>query len=176
MPRFEAVLLDFANTVVQFDRPQIEAIHVDLAAFLSRSFAPIDARALGEVMDEVCVMAPLSEDKRELTPLEQMRRVLQQAYDRFDVRTPRAGYFAEWAPPNFRTAPCLAVLAMLALVVLADFLLNVRLSPYFLDPWTLSDASFNFTERAIVALPMALLIIMGEIKNVSGSLRLSSHI
>jgi putative hydrolase of the HAD superfamily len=82
MPRFEAVLLDFANTVVQFDRPQIEAIHVDLAAFLSRSFAPIDARALGEVMDEVCVMAPLSEDKRELTPLEQMRRVLQQAYDR----------------------------------------------------------------------------------------------
>jgi rhamnose transport system permease protein len=59
--------------------------------------------------------------------------------------------------------------SLLALVVLADFLLNTRLSPYFLDPWTLSDASFNFTERAIVALPMALLIISGEIDISVGS-------
>jgi rhamnose transport system permease protein len=59
--------------------------------------------------------------------------------------------------------------SLLALVVLADFLLNIRLSPYFLDPWTLSDASFNFTERAIVALPMAFLIITGEIDISVGS-------
>jgi rhamnose transport system permease protein len=43
------------------------------------------------------------------------------------------------------------------------FLLNTQLSPYFLDPWNLSDATFNFTEKAIIALPMALLIIAREI-------------
>jgi rhamnose transport system permease protein len=58
---------------------------------------------------------------------------------------------------------------LLGLVVIGDFLLNIRLSPYFLDPWTLSDASFNFTERAIMALPMALLIIAGEIDISVGS-------
>jgi HAD superfamily hydrolase (TIGR01549 family) len=82
MSRFQAVLLDFANTVVQFDRPQIEAIHVALAAFLSETVGPIDSPALGAVMDRVCVLQPLSEDKRELTPCEQMRRVLQEAYGR----------------------------------------------------------------------------------------------
>jgi rhamnose transport system permease protein len=51
----------------------------------------------------------------------------------------------------------------LALVVAADFALNVQLSPYFLSAETLSDVSFNFTEKALVALPMALLIIAGEI-------------
>src|SRR5579863_3630377 len=51
----------------------------------------------------------------------------------------------------------------LALVVAADFALNVQLSPYFLSTETLSDVSFNFTEKALVALPMALLIIAGEI-------------
>lgn len=58
---------------------------------------------------------------------------------------------------------------LLGLVVIADFLLNTRLSPYFLSPWTLSDASFNFTERAIIALPMAFLIISGEIDISVGS-------
>src|SRR6202167_2348812 len=51
----------------------------------------------------------------------------------------------------------------LALVIVADFALNVHLSPYFLSTETLSDVSFNFTEKALVALPMALLIIAGEI-------------
>jgi rhamnose transport system permease protein len=51
----------------------------------------------------------------------------------------------------------------LALVVAADFVLNVHLSPYFLSSETLADVSFNFTEKALVALPMALLIIAGEI-------------
>ena len=37
------------------------------------------------------------------------------------------------------------------------------MSPYFLSVDTSSDATFNFTERAIVALPLALLIIAGEI-------------
>ncbi len=53
--------------------------------------------------------------------------------------------------------------AALAAAVLATFALNAVASPYFLDPLTLSDATFNFTEKAIVALPLALLIVAGEI-------------
>jgi rhamnose transport system permease protein len=52
---------------------------------------------------------------------------------------------------------------MLGLVLIFEFVFFASASPYFLDVWTLSDASFNFTERAIVALPLALLIIAGEI-------------
>jgi rhamnose transport system permease protein len=64
---------------------------------------------------------------------------------------------------------------LLVLAVLADFALNAYLSPYFLNPWTLSDASFNFTEKAIVALPLALLIIAGEIDiSVAGIIALAS--
>ncbi|HJS85308.1 MAG TPA: ABC transporter permease [Acetobacteraceae bacterium] len=51
------------------------------------------------------------------------------------------------------------LLVFLALVVF----INVRLSPYFLDWSNISDATFNFTEQAIVALPMTLLIIAGDI-------------
>jgi HAD superfamily hydrolase (TIGR01509 family) len=80
--RLQAVLLDYANTIVQFDRPQIEAIHGALAAHLSRTVAAIDARTLGVVMDRVCVAQPLSEDRREITPHEQMRRIVQEAYER----------------------------------------------------------------------------------------------
>ena len=43
------------------------------------------------------------------------------------------------------------------------FFLNVQASPYFLDPWNLSDATFNFTEKAMIAFAMALVIISGEI-------------
>jgi hypothetical protein len=42
---------------------------------------------------------------------------------------------------------------MLAAVLVAEFVLFASISPYFLDVNTLSDATFNFTERAIVALP-----------------------
>jgi rhamnose transport system permease protein len=51
----------------------------------------------------------------------------------------------------------------LALIIAVDFALNMHLSPYFLSTETLSDVSFNFTEKGLVALPMALLIIAGEI-------------
>lgn len=53
--------------------------------------------------------------------------------------------------------------SMLALVLVLEFVLFSTVSPYFLDVNTLSDASFNFTERALVALPLALLVIAGEI-------------
>lgn len=51
----------------------------------------------------------------------------------------------------------------LAAALAVDFGVNAAMSPYFLDPYTLSDAAFNFTEKGIVALPMALLIIAGQI-------------
>jgi rhamnose transport system permease protein len=53
--------------------------------------------------------------------------------------------------------------SMLALMLVLEFVLFSAISPYFLSIDTLSDATFNFTERAIVALPLALLIIAGEI-------------
>jgi rhamnose transport system permease protein len=53
--------------------------------------------------------------------------------------------------------------SMLAVVVVLEFIVFSAISPYFLSVDTLSDATFNFTERAIVALPLALLIIAGEI-------------
>ncbi len=40
---------------------------------------------------------------------------------------------------------------------------NTFLSPYFLDVYNLSDATFNFSEKAIIALGMALLILVREI-------------
>jgi len=48
-------------------------------------------------------------------------------------------------------------------VAVVIFFLNVQASPYFLDPWNLSDATFNFTEKAMIAFAMALVIISGEI-------------
>ncbi|HET8726579.1 MAG TPA: ABC transporter permease [Alphaproteobacteria bacterium] len=51
------------------------------------------------------------------------------------------------------------LLGLLALV----FVVNSLTSPYFLDPYNLADSTFNFSEKAIVALPMALLIIGRDI-------------
>lgn len=48
-------------------------------------------------------------------------------------------------------------------VAVLIFIANSLASPYFLDAWNLSDATFNFTEKAIIAFAMALLIIAGEI-------------
>ena len=52
---------------------------------------------------------------------------------------------------------------LLVLVAIAIFVLNSFASPYFLNAWSLSDLTFNFTEKALIALAMALLIIAGEI-------------
>jgi rhamnose transport system permease protein len=52
---------------------------------------------------------------------------------------------------------------LLVLVAIAIFIINSFASPYFLNPFSLSDATYNFTEKALIALPMALLIIAGEI-------------
>lgn len=52
---------------------------------------------------------------------------------------------------------------ILALLLIGVMIMGTVISPYFLDMWTLSDATFNFSEKAIVALPMALLILTREI-------------
>mgnify|MGYP001104070011 CR=1 FL=1 len=48
-------------------------------------------------------------------------------------------------------------------VAVLIFIFNSLASPYFLDAWNLSDATFNFTEKAMIAFAMALLVISGEI-------------
>ncbi|WP_439562874.1 ABC transporter permease [Roseinatronobacter sp.] len=53
--------------------------------------------------------------------------------------------------------------SLLLAVAVMIFFLNSMASPWFLDPWNLSDATFNFTEKAMIAFAMALLIISGEI-------------
>lgn len=53
--------------------------------------------------------------------------------------------------------------ALLLLIAIAIFVANSFASPYFLNPWSLSDATFNFTEKAIIAFAMAMVIIAGDI-------------
>ena len=52
---------------------------------------------------------------------------------------------------------------LLVVVAVAIFAINSFASPYFLDPYSLSDLTFNFTEKGLIAFAMALLIISGEI-------------
>jgi len=52
---------------------------------------------------------------------------------------------------------------LLLIVGILIFFINTQASPYFLDPWNLSDATFNFTEKAMIAFAMALVIVSGEI-------------
>jgi rhamnose transport system permease protein len=53
--------------------------------------------------------------------------------------------------------------SLLVLVAVVIFIANSFASPYFLDAYALSDLTFNFTEKALISLAMALLIIAGEI-------------
>src|SRR6185437_12738037 len=65
--------------------------------------------------------------------------------------------------------------SLLLVVAVVIFVINCFASPYFLDPFSLSDATFNFTEKALIAFPMALLIIAGEIDiSVAGIIALAS--
>ena len=52
---------------------------------------------------------------------------------------------------------------VLLLVILADIAWNAYSSPYFLQLYTIADVSAFVTEKAIIAFPLALLIIAGEI-------------
>lgn len=64
---------------------------------------------------------------------------------------------------------------LLLLVAVAIFVANSFASPYFLNAWSISDLTFNFTEKAMIAFAMALLIISGEIDlSVAGIIALAS--
>ena len=64
---------------------------------------------------------------------------------------------------------------ILIVVAVAIFIVNSLASPYFLDPASLSLATFNFTEKAMIGFAMALLIIAGEIDlSVAAIIALSS--
>lgn len=52
---------------------------------------------------------------------------------------------------------------ILILLLGAVIIFNTVISPYFLDLYNLADATYNFSEKAIMALPMALLILVREI-------------
>jgi rhamnose transport system permease protein len=78
-------------------------------------------------------------------------------------------------PPGHRGVKLARWETVLALALLADLIFNATISPYFMDAWVWSDATFYFTERAVVALPLALLIIAGEIDvSVAGIIALAS--
>jgi rhamnose transport system permease protein len=64
---------------------------------------------------------------------------------------------------------------LLALLFVAVFIANSVLLPNFFDLYNLADGTFNFSEKALIALPMALLIICREIDiSVAGILALCS--
>jgi len=63
------------------------------------------------------------------------------------------------------------LLVLLAAVIIG----NTLVSPYFLDLYNLADATYNFSEKAIIALAMALLILVREIDlSVAATLALAA--
>ncbi|WP_229458219.1 ABC transporter permease [Massilia glaciei] len=64
---------------------------------------------------------------------------------------------------------------LLAMLFVIAFVTNSALLPNFLDLRNLADSTFSFSEKALIALPMALLIICREIDiSVAGTLALAS--
>jgi rhamnose transport system permease protein len=65
-----------------------------------------------------------------------------------------------------------SILVIIFVVVIVG---NSFLSPYFLNPTNLLDTTFGFVEKGLIALPMTLGIIMGDIDiSVAGIIALSS--
>lgn len=52
---------------------------------------------------------------------------------------------------------------ILVIMLVLTVVVNTIVSPYFLDVFNLADATFNFSEKAIIALAMALLILVRQI-------------
>ncbi len=65
--------------------------------------------------------------------------------------------------------------SILVLLLAAVVITNALLSPYFLDLYNLADTTYNFSEKALIALGMALLILVREIDlSVAAIVALSS--
>jgi FMN phosphatase YigB (HAD superfamily) len=84
MPHLEACLLDYGNTIVEFDRPQIDGLHRRFHEALGRIpvLPPIGLDRLSRTIDYVCAIPHLGHPPtfRELTPHEQMEVLLREAY------------------------------------------------------------------------------------------------
>ena len=64
---------------------------------------------------------------------------------------------------------------ILFLIFVIVIIVNSNLSPYFLDYFNILNTTFNFMEKAIIALPMIFVIICGDIDiSVAGIIALSS--
>ncbi|HOX32617.1 MAG TPA: ABC transporter permease [Spirochaetales bacterium] len=69
---------------------------------------------------------------------------------------------ADLSPGKRLAALALKWESLLFLIFVAMMAANSLLSPVFLDPANLLDATFNFTEKAIIALPMIFVILCGD--------------
>ena len=91
------------------------------------------------------------------------------------IMTPEEMINVAPAPSPLRRLLCWE--GFLLAVTVVVFVVCALASPYFLNIWNLSDATFNFTEKAIVVLPMAMLIIAREIDlSVASTMALSSTV
>ncbi len=67
------------------------------------------------------------------------------------------------APPRRLRDILLRWQVILVILLFLTIVVNAMVSPYFLDVYNLADATFNFSEKAIIALGMALLILVRQI-------------
>lgn len=79
-----------------------------------------------------------------------------------EVTAPTRYHVADHAPRTLADILLRWETILVALLVLT-VAVNTALSPYFLDTDNLLDATFNFSEKAMIALGMALLIIVRDI-------------
>jgi putative hydrolase of the HAD superfamily len=83
LPRFEACLFDYGNTVVEFDRPQTRRLLAGLVEAFGARLGPVALDDLRRAFDRVYAL-PYAGDPpsyRELQPAEQMDFVLREAWD-----------------------------------------------------------------------------------------------
>ncbi|WP_446720856.1 ABC transporter permease [Mesorhizobium sp. L-8-10] len=76
---------------------------------------------------------------------------------------PQDRYAVLDAPPHSLRDVLLRWEVILVILLAATVVVNTIVSPYFLDVFNLADATFNFSEKAIIALAMALLILVRQI-------------
>jgi rhamnose transport system permease protein len=67
------------------------------------------------------------------------------------------------APPRRVRDVLLSWDVILVILLVLTIVVNALVSPYFLDVYNLADATSNFSEKAIIALGMALLILVRDI-------------
>jgi rhamnose transport system permease protein len=77
--------------------------------------------------------------------------------------SPTARYAVADKPPRRLIDMLLRWETILVILLAAVIAYNTSISPYFLDLYNLADATYNFSEKAIMALAMALLILIREI-------------